>query len=292
MDPIYVTGPRTPDTDSIIAAMSYAALRNACGDREYEAARLGEVSEETQVVLDRFGFKPPSLLKDVYNQIRDLDFDTPPVLGAAVTVGRAWDEMRQHPGISSVPVANEDGTLFGILSRTDIATYNMTRITAGELEEVPLFNLLSVLEGKILNEAGQNVDTVAGEVTIALPQSRESLLWSSKASIVLCGHQPDMIRRAMEMNVNCLVLCQAELPEELRQLPTQTCVVSTPYDAYRAARLIFQSVPIGRICNTSGVVCVHLNDRVDDVKDLVLKHRHSGYPILDGEERGVGILTR
>ena len=292
MDPIYVTGHRNPDTDSIIAAMSYAALRNACGDREYEAARLGEVSEETQVVLDRFGFKPPRLLKDVYNQIRDLDYDTPPVLGAAVTVGRAWDEMRQHPGISSVPVANEDGTLFGILSRTDIATYNMTRITAGELEEVPLFNLLSVLEGKILNEAGQNVDTVAGEVTIALPQSRESLLWSSKASIVLCGHQPDMIRRAMEMNVNCLVLCQAELPEELRQLPTQTCVVSTPYDAYRAARLIFQSVPIGRICNTSGVVCVHLNDRVDDVKDLVLKHRHSGYPILDGENRVVGILTR
>ena len=69
-------------------------------------------------------------------------------------------------------------------------------------------------------------------------------------------------------------------------------MVSTPYDAYRAARLIFQSVPIGRICNTTGLISVHLNDRVDDVKDLVLKHRHSGYPILDEEERVVGILTR
>ena len=292
MDPIYVTGHRNPDTDSIVAAIAYTALRNACGDREYQAARLGAVSEETQIVLDRFGFAPPKLLTDLYNQVRDLDFDTPPVLGTAVTVGRAWDEMRAHANISSVPVAREDGTLYGVLSRTDIANYNMTRITAGVLEEVPLFNVLSVLEGKILNEAGQNVDTVAGEVTIALPQSRESLLWSSKETIVLCGHQPDMIRRALEMNVSCLVLCQAELPEELRRLPTTTCVISTPYDAYRAARLIFQSVPIGRICNTSGLICVHLDDKVDDVKDLVLKHRHSSYPILDKDEKVVGILTR
>ena len=29
MDPIYVTGHRNPDTDSIVAAMAYAALRNA-----------------------------------------------------------------------------------------------------------------------------------------------------------------------------------------------------------------------------------------------------------------------
>ena len=34
MDPIYVTGHRNPDTDSIVAAISDAALRNACGDRE------------------------------------------------------------------------------------------------------------------------------------------------------------------------------------------------------------------------------------------------------------------
>ena len=56
MDPIYVTGHRNPDTDSIVAAMAYAALRNAVGDREYEAACLGHVSDETQAVLEKFGF--------------------------------------------------------------------------------------------------------------------------------------------------------------------------------------------------------------------------------------------
>ena len=35
MDTIYVIGHRNPDTDSIVSAMAYAALRNSLGDREY-----------------------------------------------------------------------------------------------------------------------------------------------------------------------------------------------------------------------------------------------------------------
>ena len=292
MDPIYVTGHRNPDTDSIVAAISYAALRNACGEREYEAACLGRVSDETQIVLDRFGAQPPKRITDLYNQVRDLDFDKPPILSGGVTMGRAWDEFQAYPAIASIPVVNEDGTLYGVLSRSDIADYNMSRTNSGVLEEVPLFNAISVLEGKILNDAGENTDTISGEVTIALPQSRENLLFHSRESIVLCGNQPDMIRRALEMNVSCLVLCQTEISEELRTLPTKTCIISTPYDAFRAARLIFQSIPVGRICNTQGVVSFHLDDRVDTVRDMVLRYRHPSYPILDSNEKVVGILTR
>ena len=292
MDPIYVTGHRNPDTDSIVAAIAYAALRNACGDREYEAACLGQVSEETRIVLDRFGFRPPTRISDLYNQVRDLDFDRPPVLNTGVTVERAWEEFQQYPAIAAVPVARENGTLYGILSRTDIASYNMSGIASGALEDVPLFNVLSVLEGKVLNEAGENIDTISGEVTIALPQAHENLLFQKKDTIVLCGHQPDMIRRALEMNVNCLVLCQAELPAEMRNFPTSTCIIATPLDAFRAARLIFQSTPVGRICATHNIVSFHLNERVDDVREIVLKYRHPCYPILDANEQVVGILTR
>ncbi len=292
MDPIYVTGHRNPDTDSIVAAIAYAALRNACGEREYQAACLGKVSEETQIVLDRFGFQPPKLITDLYNQVRDLDFDRPPVLNTGVTLGRAWEEFQDYPAISAVPVANEDGTLYGILSRTDIATSNMSRVDSCLLEEVPLFNVLSVLEGRILNDAGENTDTIAGEVTIAVPQRQENLLFQKKETIVLCGDQPDMMRRAVEMNVSCLVVCQAEVSKEIREIPTETVIISTPFNPYRTARLIFQSAPIGGICNTEGIISFHLDDRVDDVRELVLKHRHSCYPILDAEEKVVGILTR
>ena len=292
MDPIYVTGPRNPDTDSIVAAMAYAALRNAVGDREYEAACLGHVSDETQIVLDRFGFQPPKRIYNMFTQVRDLEFDTPPVLSAAVTVGRGWKVLRKQKNISAVPVTNEDGTLYGMMSRENVASYNMELVGTAVLEDVPLFNVLSVLEGKLLNEAGENTDVIGGEVTIALPQAQENLLFNSRDSVVICGHQPEMIRRALEMNVRCLVLCQAELSQELRNLPTTTCIIATPYDAYRAARLIFMSVPIRSICRTTDIVCFHLDDRVDEVREKVLQFRDPCYPILDEDEKVVGVLTR
>ena len=292
MDPIYVTGHRNPDTDSIVSAMAYAALRNALGDRDYQPACLGHVSDETQVVLDRFGFESPVRIQSMYTQVRDLQFDTPPALSAAVTVSRAWSLLTEDKSIPALPVTNEDGTLYGMLSPEDIAAYDMELVNRAYLDQVPLFNVLSVLEGKVLNEAGNMTDEISGEVTIALPQSRENLLPFGEDSIVICGHQPDMIKKALDRNVACLILCQTELDEALRDLDTRTCIISTPCDAYRTVRLIYQSTPIGRICRTKDFVCFHLEDRVDDVKEAVLKHRASCYPILDEQEHVAGILTR
>lgn len=290
MDPIYVTGHRNPDTDSIVSAMAYAALRNTLGDREYQAARLGHISDETQLVLDRFGFEPPVLINSMFTQVRDLEYDTPPALGAAVTVSRAWGVLQENGSLPGIAVANDDGSLYGMLLPEDIAEYDMQTIYRPRLDRVPVFNLLSVLEGKLLNEGEDSADLISGEVIIALPQSRESLLFSDTDSVVICGHQPGLIRRALELNVNCLVLCQTELPEELRNLETRTCIISTPCDAYRAVRLIYHSTPIGRICRRKHLVSFHLDDLVDDVKEIVLKERASCYPILDEKEKIVGLL--
>ena len=151
MDTVYIMGHRNPDTDSIVSAMAYAALKNALGQREYKAARLGQISDETQIVLDRFGFQPPMLITDVRNQVRDLDYDTPPTLDASATISRAWQAM-QKDRVSAMPVTNEDGTLNGMLSAGDVANYDMTSVRDPQVRNVPVYNLLSVLEGQILNE--------------------------------------------------------------------------------------------------------------------------------------------
>ena len=292
MDPIYVTGHQNPDTDSIVAAIAYASLKNSLGNREYEAVCLGRVSDETQVVLNHFGFQPPKMITNVYTQVKDLDYDTPPILSAVVTEDRAWNVLREQKGISAVPIANDDGTLYGMLSREDVAGYSMELTNSCVLDEVPLFNLLSVIEGRVLNDVGEYTDTLSGDVIIALPESRASTPFSNKNTIAICGNQPDIIRSALEMNINCLILCRTELDQEMCNIPTSTCIIFTPYDAYRTSRLIFQSTPIGRICRTKDLTCFHLEDRLDEVRELVLQHRESCYPILDADEKVVGVLTR
>ena len=73
MDQVFVTGHRNPDTDSIVSAMSYTALQNALGERGYTAARLGQLNDESKRILERFGFEPPVLIKDMRTQVLDLD---------------------------------------------------------------------------------------------------------------------------------------------------------------------------------------------------------------------------
>lgn len=291
MDTIYITGHRNPDTDSIVSAMAYAALKNALGDRQYKAARLGQISDETQIVLDRFHFQPPQLINDLRTQVRDLDYDTPPALSSAATISRGW-QLMQNNKVSVIPVANEDGTLFGMLSAGDVANYDMSSVRNPQVGEMPVYNLLSVLEGQILNAGGEIRDVVSGEVVIALPVCRENLIFSSRDSIVICGDQPDMIRRAIELRVNCVIVCQAEVSQELLDMDTDTCIISTPYDAYRAVRLIYHALPISHICKSKDLVCFHLDDYIDDVQEVVLESRFRAYPILDEEERVVGTLSR
>lgn len=291
MNEIFVVGHRNPDTDSVVSAMSYAALRNALGDREYVAAHLGHISDETQRMLDRFGFKPPKFIKDVRTQVRDLDFDTPPVLDSGVTMDRAWHIMKEQK-ISVIPVLNSDGSLFGTLSAGDIAAYSMLTISDPHLDDIPLFNILSVLEGKLLNDAADLVDSVAGNVIIALPQSCPTPLFSDPDSIVLCGDQPEMVERALDIGVSCIILCQTEARQEWLESGKRTCIISTPFDASRVAKLIYQAIPISRPCHTDGIICFHLGDYIDDVKEEVLKSRFRCYPVLDENERVVGTLSR
>lgn len=291
MSEIYVVGHKNPDTDTVVSAMSYAALKHALGEQEYTAARLDHLSDETKRMLTRFGFETPVRLRDVRTQVKDLDFDTPPCLNVSVTLDHAWDIMADGK-MSVIPVINDDGTLYGTLSAGDIAAYNMKTIHEPTVENVPLFNLLSVLEGRIVNESDISVDAVSGEIYVALPQTCENLMFSSKDSIVVCGNQPDMIKRALDMGVQCLIICQTDVDPKWFETPTSTCVISTPLDASKVVKLIYLAIPISRACFVGDIECFHLTDYIDDVKEVVLKSRFRSYPVLDENQKVIGTLAR
>lgn len=291
MNKIYVTGHRNPDTDSIVAAMAYANLRNALGDREYTAVRIGSVNDETLNMLQRFGFEAPEYVKSMRTQVCDLDFDHPPELRLSVTLDLAWQAMREGT-IATIPILNDDGTLYGVLSAGDVASYDLHTVYESRVDQIPLFNLVSVLEGYLVNEFAELSNSISGKVQIAVPKSFSDETVLCPDSILICGDQPDMIRSALEAHVGCLIICQAEIAPELADSAGHTCIISTPLDARQAARLIFQAVPVMRLCQTQEIVCFHLSDYIDDVKETLLNSRYRCYPVLDENDKVVGTLSR
>lgn len=60
---VYVVGHKSPDTDSVTAAIAYAELMKAKGE-DYVPAVSGNLNPESEMVLKQFGFATPELLTD------------------------------------------------------------------------------------------------------------------------------------------------------------------------------------------------------------------------------------
>ncbi len=291
MPDIYVTGHRNPDTDSIVASIAYAYLRNATGDRSYKAVRIGAINDETQKLLDYFGFEAPPLVKNMRTQVRDLDYDRPPVLNKSVTMDLALRTLQQDH-LNVLPIVDDAGRLYGMLSAGDIASYDIQTMNENRLDDLPLFNLLSVLEGTLVNEFQVTRQTVAGELFIALPQNYEDQALTNPDSILICGNQPELVERALAAKVGTVILCRSDVKPEWSSAGGDTVIISTPLSARRASRMMYQAQPIGRISEKRDVVAFHLDDYLDDVREVLLESRYRSYPILDENEQVVGALSR
>lgn len=292
MQNTYVCGHRNPDTDSIVSAMAYASLCNMLGENGYVPARLGHLNDESAFLLKHFGFQPPLYISSVRTQVSDIEFDRPPCLGISVPVSHAWEIMQENPALSALPVIKEDGTLFGMVTAGGIAEGDMRSIQTPVVHDAPVFNVLSALEGHIINRDDDVFDYISGEVTIALPTPGDCLRGVKEGAVVICGQQEDVVEKALALKASCIILCQSSLAEKYRGLASETCIIATPCDAWRAARMLYQATPVERIAKTDGVVCFHLNDYLDDVREAVLQSRYRSYPVLDGEDRVIGTLSR
>ncbi|WP_018933984.1 manganese-dependent inorganic pyrophosphatase [Gracilibacillus lacisalsi] len=63
-----IFGHKNPDTDTICSAIAYAELKQALGE-DVEAARLGEVNNETQYALDYFKQTAPRMVENVSDEV-------------------------------------------------------------------------------------------------------------------------------------------------------------------------------------------------------------------------------
>ena len=288
----YVCGHRNPDTDSIVAAIAYASLQHMLGENDYIPVRLGHLNDETKFLLNRFGFEPPVKITSVRTQVRDVEYDTPPRVAPGVPVSYAWNLMMEDPHLTMIPITNEDDSLYGLIASGAIAQVDMQTIQTPVLQEAPILNVLSALEGHVMNRADDFFDSISGEVIIALPGSVNLEKEIGENSIILCGNQPEIVDLALERKARCVILCQSDLGEKYRGINSETCVISTPLDAWRAARWLYLATPVSRLARKDDLITFHLEDYIDDVKDAMLKNRYRSYPILDRQEKVAGTISR
>lgn len=291
---VIIIGHKNPDTDSICSALAYAVLKNKIGDANYEARRAGKVSDETKFVLDYFGVKPPKLLEDIRPQVRDIEYRRTEGVSQTLSLKRAWALMKEL-NVVTLPVTKgkrlEGVITIGDIANTYMEVYDSTILSAANTR---YSNIVETLEGSIVVGEAKNYFS-QGKVLVAAanPDLMESYI--KENDLVIVGNRYESQLCAIEMKAGCLVVCEgAKVSLTIRKLAEERgcTIISTPYDAFTAARQINQSMPISYFMKRDDLVTFRVDDFVDDIRDTMAKLRHRDFPIMDEQGNYMGMVSR
>ncbi|MBO5030732.1 MAG: putative manganese-dependent inorganic diphosphatase [Lachnospiraceae bacterium] len=293
--PVYIVGHKNPDTDSICSAIAYAYLKNECDKTcRYIPARAGQVNQETQYVLNAFHAEPPIYLHDVMTDARDIDMNDVEGVTEDVSLKKAWHLMRDRGDVTVPVIAQEK--LTGIITIGDIANAYMDVYDNGILSRAKTSykNILETLDAQML-VGDENGYFESGEVVIATanPDVLEDYIHSG--DMVILGNRYETQLCAIEMGAACVIVTMGAKISKTIQIfaKEHNCIlINTPYDTATVARLINQSMPIGYFMRRDKLTTFKITDKTEDIRAIMKKKRYHDFPVLDEEDRYVGMISR
>jgi manganese-dependent inorganic pyrophosphatase len=286
MGPIYVTGHRNPDADSIAAAIGYAELKGRIDpNNRYVPVRLGDCNNQTCWLLNRSGAAEPRHLPDVMTEEFPVAHVDEPVREAGRALARADLEL--------VPVVDADGALAGVLTERALSRrYVRDSQRTSTLEEAPthLSAVVGVLEGTLVSGEDR---LLSGRVWVyAMDPDTDSGI--SEGDIVVVGNRPDALMRVIELGASLVVLSNgAEASEEafVAAAARGTALVVSPLDSYVCGRMVTLAAPCSALME-SDPLTVPPDFLLDDIAEQ-LKWLHYGAAVaVDTNHRPVGLVTR
>ena len=292
--PICVIGHRNPDTDSICSAICYARLKEKTEGDMYIAARAGAVNEETRYVLERFHVPSPRLIENITTQVQDIEIRRTEGISRFLSIRRAWTLM-QEKEVYTLAVVSREGTLEGLITVGDIAKSYMNVYDSRILARAGTCyaNILDTLQGTVT--AGEVSGYAVGKVIIgaAAPETMETYI--EKGDLVILGNRYESQLCAVEMGAACVIICEgAKVSQTIGKLAQERgcLLITTPYDAFTAARLIHQSIPAGFFMRTEHLTVFEDTDYIDEVKKVMSSKRHRDFPVIGDDGRYMGMISR
>ena len=291
----YIIGHKNPDTDSICSAIAYADIKNRTEDGEFIPKRAGQISQETQYVLDRFQVDAPGYVPNVGTRVKDMDIRYIDGVTSHISLKKAWNLMRTE-NVNTLPIVKEGNVLVGLITFSDIAQSYMDVYDNAILStaRTQYKNILETLDGTMIvgNEHGY---FTSGKVVIAAANPDLMENYIQENDLVILGNRYESQLCAIEMNASCIIVCEgAPVSRTIQRLAEdRICVViSTPHDTYTVARLINQSMPVKFFMKKNHLTTFHLDDYTESIKDIMTKKRYRDFPVLDKHDRYVGMVSR
>jgi manganese-dependent inorganic pyrophosphatase len=290
--PVYVSGHRNPDTDSIGSAIGYAELKSRLDpNTEFVPVRLGELNPQTRWVLEQAEVPWPKLLPHIRLRAGDLMQTEFPRMRAGDPIREAGLAL-DHTDYDLVPVVDDDGVLIGIITTRALARrYVRESRTSSTLREATYVHaVVDVLDGELL--VGED-RALTGRIWVHA-SSVEFETGIDESDIVVIGDRPRAQRHVLERDLDLLVIANGGRPEDdVLEIARQkgTAVVISPLDTYVAARMITLAAPCRELMENDQIVA-STDELINEVSEQIKDSHHGAAIVCDDGERPIGLLTR
>ena len=292
MPPVYVSGHRNPDTDSIGSAIGYAELKSRLDpSTDYVPVRLGDLNPQTRWVLQQAGAEAPQLLPHIRLRAGDLMQTEFPSMTAADPIREAGLAL-DHTDYDLVPVVDEAGVLIGIITTRSLARRYVreSRSSSTLREATYLHAVVDVLDGELLTGEDR---LLTGRIWVHA-SSIETETGIDESDIVVVGDRPRAQLHVLERDLDLLVLANSARPDDAvlaLAREKRTAVVVSPLDTYVAARMITLAAPCRELMENDQIVAT-TDELISDVSEQIKDSHHGAAIVCDDLDRPIGLLTR
>ncbi len=293
---IYVIGHKNPDTDSICSAIAYADIKNKTSQKvKYIPKRAGQINEETEYVLNRFGMQPPGYLSNIGTQVKDMDIRMSPDADKSISLKNAWDLMMEK-SIVSLPIRDREGQLEGLITIGDIAKTYMDTTDSYLLSraKTQYRRIAETISGTVI-EGNEHGYFSKGKVLVGTANPEKLKNFIEADDLIIMGDREEDHLEAIAQNVSCIIVGMGiEVTEKVIKLAheKEIAIIQSPYDTFTIARLINQSIPVRYIMKTDNLVTFNTEDFTDDIQTEMIKHRHRAFPVINKKGKCIGTISR
>ena len=293
---IFVIGHKNPDTDSICSAIAYADIKNRTSQKvKYIPKRAGQINEETEYVLNRFGMQPPGYLSNIGTQIKDMDIRMSPEADKSMSLKNAWDLMMEK-SIVSLPIRDREGQLEGLITIGDIAKTYMDTTDSYLLSraKTQYRRIAETIAGTVV-EGNEHGYFTKGKVLVGTANPEMLKAYIEPDDLIIMGDREEDHLQAIAQNVSCIIVGMGiEVSEKVIKLAheREIAIIMSPYDTFTIARLINQSIPVRYIMKTDNLVTFSTEDFTDDIQNEMIKHRHRAFPVINKKGKCIGTISR
>ena len=290
MEKVYVFGHKKPDTDSVVAAITASYYMNQVHHNIKASPRvLGHLNNETKFVLNYFGVAHPKYLNDVKLQIRDVKYKKDFYIEEHASILDWYNGMLENSA-SGIPIVNNEQKLLGIITLKEIAKELIT----GDFAKLNTSydHILKTLNGRSVLKFDDEINANIMAASYRSSTFMNNISLDNNTALIV-GDRHSIIEYAVMSKVKLIIVVgngEIKLTHLKIAKENRVNIIKTPLSTFEVTKLINMSNYINTIKINLNPVTFSLFDYLDDFNEVSSKVRHTNYPIVDKNNKCLGML--